>query len=339
MIYSHQPFTDFTISFPSVRINISFTSVRINLSAKFLLMPLPLMPQQRKKRMPSQWLTSSRRSMPSQWPVPSRWWAPALVAGALFTGCSHKMAPEGHYQETPIIADGNVNDWSLPLRFSNASYTLQYNITNDKKNLYICILSRDEATQLRMLRAGMNVYLDPKGEKSKKTGIAFPIRQQPDPENYRSRNGNPITGTDNKSRKEQLLLQSDYYNATGFLNIENGQFGLADTKSPIRVAMKLNNNDSLLVYEAIVPLKNIIGADLGPRSDRTNFSVGIILNAVPGQGGGNGGGGPRPSFGGGGMRMGGMRGGMGGGRRYGSSGNSQGAKEEENWYQFGLTAK
>jgi hypothetical protein len=40
-----------------------------------------------------------------------------------------------------------------------------------------------------------------------------------------------------------------------------------------------------------------------------------------------------------GMGMGGMRGGIGGGRRYGSSGNSPGAKEEENWYQFGLTPK
>ncbi|HXB91362.1 MAG TPA: hypothetical protein VNU72_03700, partial [Puia sp.] len=95
---------------------------------------------------------------------------------------------------------------------------------------------------------------------------------------------------------------------------------------------------SLLVYEIIVPVKDILGADLGPRSERSNFSVGIVLNAVPAQGGGGGGGG-RPGMGMRGMGMGMMRGGMGGGgHRYGPSGNPA-VKEEDNWYQFRLAAK
>jgi hypothetical protein len=48
------------------------------------------------------------------------------------------MAPEGHYQATPVVVDGSADDWPLPpLRFSNAGYTLQYKITNDKKNLVL----------------------------------------------------------------------------------------------------------------------------------------------------------------------------------------------------------
>lgn len=266
----------------------------------------------------------------------------ALIPGALVsvimlcTACSHKMAPDGTYQATPVVADGVADDWKQPLRFSNADYTLQYAVSNDNKNLYVCVLSKDDGTQLRMLRSGMTIYFDPKGEKNKNFSIVFPIPKQPDPNAYQNRNGNPITQTDPNTRKEQLLLQSDYYNTTGFLDIENGQFAVKDDKSSIRVAMKLNNNDSVLVYEAIVPIKNILGADLNPRSDLKNFSVGIVLNAVLGQGGGNNS--SRPSFGG--MRGMGMRGMGGGGGRGGNYGSqrSAGAKEEDNWYQFRLVA-
>ncbi|HEY4207590.1 MAG TPA: hypothetical protein VGM31_12285 [Puia sp.] len=271
--------------------------------------------------------------------TPQKWLAATLVSGSLFvTGCSHKLAPEGHFQDTPVAVDGSINDWTLPLRFSNPEYTLQYNVTNDSKNIYICVLSRDEITQLRMLRAGMTVYLDPKGAKNKDISLHFPLRKQADPERGRYRNGNPLP--DNKTLKGELLLQSDFYGTTGFSGIENGQFGVTDAKGPFQVAMKLNNQDSMLVYEVVIPIKNVLGMDLGARSKKKNFSVGIVLNTVEGQGNRNGG--NRPSFGGGGggmhMSMGGGRG-MGGGRRnYGSSGNSPLTKEEDNWYQFRLAA-
>ena len=274
--------------------------------------------------------------------LPQKWWAPLLLAGILFESCSHKLAPEGHFQSTPVVADGRADDWSLPLRFSDENYTLQYNVTNDDKNVYVCILSRDENTMMRMLRAGMNIYFDPKGEKNKGISITYPLRKQPDPQSsFRNRNGDPIPGGNipANTRKEELLLQSDFYSTSGFLNIENGQFGVADTKPPIRVAMKLNNNDSLLVYEVIVPLKNIIGTDLTPRAARTNFSVGIVLNSVPAtpiQQAANSPGRRSPNFGIRGMGNMGMRG---GGGRGGSNGRSTGIKEEDNWYPFRLMVK
>lgn len=270
--------------------------------------------------------------------------AATLVSGTLLlTGCAHKIAPDGHYQDTPVMADGNADDWSLPLRFSNESYTLQYNVTNDNKNIYVCVLSRDEATQLRMLRAGMTIYLDPKGAENKGISLHFPLRKQPqpDPERIRNRNGDPITNTDNKARKEELLLQSDFYGTTGFTGIENGQFGVADPKGPFQVAMKLNNQDSLLVYEVVIPVKNVLGMELSARSKKKNFSVGIALNSVPAQGASRNNGGARPSFGGGGggmhMSMGGMRGG--GSRRNYNADSSPASKEDASWYSFRLVEK
>jgi hypothetical protein len=257
------------------------------------------------------------------------------------SGCAHKLAPQGHYQTTPVVADGIPNDWSLPLRFSNAAYTFQYNVTNDNKNIYVCVLSRDETTMLRMLRAGMTIYFAPKGDKSKDIALHYPLRKQPDPANFRNRNGEPLTNsgapltsTSNNAWKEELLGQSDYYGTTGFAGIENGQFGLNDSvKSPIRVAMKLNNQDSMLVYEAIIPIRNILNNDLSGRSPKKPFSVGVLLNTlsvVPGASDA-----PPRSYGGGrglGLGVRGMGGG-GGGHRY-SSDHTPAVKEEVNWYQF-----
>jgi hypothetical protein len=274
-------------------------------------------------------------------------WFPLLCV-LITASCSHPLAPEGHYQGTPVVADGNPGDWSLPLRFSNSGYTLQYNVTNDDKNMYIAVSSADGNTQLRILRSGMTIYFDPKGKKNKEVSLHFPIQKQPDPNANRNRggesntlyyqNGHTANTAGRNTRKEELLLQSDYFNTTGFSGIENGQFGLNDPKCPIRLAIKLNNDDSLLLYEIVIPLATAFGPDWAANLSKKSVTVGIVIDAIPGSGGG--GAGPRPGGYGGmhgmGMHGGGM-GGMGGGSRYGGGQPSQ--KEDDSWYTFRLATK
>ena len=247
----------------------------------------------------------------------------AFACWVIFTpGCAHQLAPVGHYQSTPVIADGNLDEWELPLRFSNSEHTFQYSVTNDKKNIYICIISDNQATQLRMLRSGINIYFDPKGEKNKNISLEFPVKKT---EENTYNNSNPITASSTKNTEDELLLQSNYYNTSGFANIENGQFNIEDKKSSIQVAIKLHN-DSTLVYEAIVPINNIPGVDPYAKKSK-NFSVGISVSYSPYvRDNGNS---SRPSFGMRGMRFG------GGGSRRGSQRNQQ-QKEEAEWYQFRL---
>jgi hypothetical protein len=268
---------------------------------------------------------------------------PFLLLCFYISSCSPKLAPQGHYQDTPVTADGKTDDWHLPLRFSNDKYTYQYNVTNDDKNIYICILSTDNATQKRIMKNGMTIFFDRKGKKNKDVSLSFPIPKDDDDDNfnrYRAQNGYPVTPADRDSTKAKMLKESDVFNTKGFINMENGQFGTNDPKNTIHVALQLNNNDSVLVYEAVIPFNIITGSDLTPKQAARNFSVGIELNAVPNQGGGGGGGGNRPSMGG--MRMGmgmggmgmGMGGMRGGGGRNGNSQRTQGAKEEDTWYPF-----
>jgi hypothetical protein len=285
---------------------------------------------------------------------PSKRWFPFVLVVIAFGACSPKLAPEGHYQDSPVTPDGVPGEWKMPLRFTNTAYTMQYNVTNDDQNIYVAVSSLDDITQLRILRSGMTIYFDPKGKKNKDISLHFPIQKQPDPNSYRSRgdgsttyyqnqngnqNGNQNASQNRDTRKEELLLQSDHYNTTGFTGLENGQFSVGDPKAPIHIGIKLNNQDSLLVYEVVIPLRNILGPDWAAKAAKKNFSVGVVMDAVAGSGGGGSGG--RPG-GFGGMRGMGMRGmgggGMGGGgRRYG--GGQQAQKEDANWYAFRLATK
>jgi hypothetical protein len=276
-------------------------------------------------------ITFSKRSMAAKT-------LPFLFSIAFcFAACSHKLAPLGHYQSTPVVADGIPDDWTLPLRFTNATYTLQYNITSDNKNIYVCALSRDEQTMLRMLQAGITVYIDPKGQNARDISLHFPLRKQPGPI-IRNRNGEPLTNQNDSAWKEELLLQSDSYGTTGFSGIDNGQFAATGNKSPIRVAIRLTHHDSLLVYEAVIPIDNVPGADLSSRNPKQPFSVGIVLNTPSGQsvagdahhsGKGHG-----IGLGMNGMHM----GGGGGGHRNSNPNNFDNPpiKEDTNWYRFRL---
>src|ERR1700744_1773138 len=157
--------------------------------------------------------------------------------------CSAKLAPAGHFQSAPIVADGNTDDWQLPLRFSNADYTYSYNVTNDSKNIYICILSKDQDEQLRILRSGISIYFDAKDKKNKNTILEFPVRKPTEGSYNHNESGNTV---DRRTMLDQLLLESNYYNTTGFANIENGQFDISNKKSGIQLGIKLSNDNALV---------------------------------------------------------------------------------------------
>jgi len=255
----------------------------------------------------------------------------ALLAGMFFYfSCSSRLAPPGRYQDNPIIVDGNISDWGFPLRFSNPDYNMEYEVRNDKRNIYVCVYSKDLSVQKRILKSGMIIYFDPKGEKNKNMSLVFPVKKPAD--QAAQRNNEPIRYTDYMTEMNQLLRQSDYYNTTGMLNMENGQYALDSKINNIQVAIKLNG-DSSLVYEAAVPINYLLGTDLKAGYKPENFSVGIAVNKNSIQNG-NSGYRPHNSYGGGGMRM----HGMGGNRNYGSANNTA-PKPEENWDTFQLVLK
>jgi len=271
----------------------------------------------------------------------------------IFTACTKKIYPEGHYQESAVTIDGELNEWPQPLAFSSNGGRLQYSITNDRENVYVSLLARDEITALRILRSGITIYIDPEAGESKKMSLAFPIGVATQPGDNKMGSGNLA---DLKEYRLELLLQTTVFNTTGFNNMENRMYDLTD-KSRMRLALKSFATNGLS-YEAAIPLKYIFGNVTASQLLTHNLSVGVFINGMGnrtnsyrGQGNESGGytGGMR---GGGGQRGGGGRGmGSGGGGNYrrsnGNENNEEQSGSRENaglikddiaWYKFKLAS-
>lgn len=268
-------------------------------------------------------------------------------------GCSNKSYPTGTYQETAVTVDGDLREWSVPLRFESTGGQVQYNITNDNENIYISLETPDEATAIKILRAGINIYFDPAGGSSKKTSLAFPLANTNLP--LKKINGGGEK-PDLNGFRQGLLVQAVSFTAAGFKNMENRAYDVSDKKG-IKVALKpLPNNG--LGYEAVIPMQYIFGDTPGANNNgNRKINVGIIINAMKSEGQNQRNTGST-SGGAGGMHGGGRGGGgrgMGGGGNHQRSGNSENRERSEpgvqtpdrtalykadvNWYKFKLATK
>lgn len=258
-------------------------------------------------------------------------------------GCSPKLYPVGSFQSSPILVDGNAIDWELPLRFGSEKEALRYSITNDNENIYVCVASDFMPTQMRMLRAGIAIYVDVKGKEGKSMGVNFPFMGK-------KRNAAPVPMDKNQQSnlrkgnfndeniKKLALMEANMFKSFGFLNNANGIFELAAI-NPIKIGVNYDIND-ILIIEARIPIKIFYDKELNAQN-APNISVGVELNSIPGgeanRGGqmGGGGGGGMSRGGGGGM----SRGGGGGMSRGNISGGAGNPVPSINWYPFKLAVK
>lgn len=269
----------------------------------------------------------------------------------ILTGCAHKTFPVGNYQTTPVIADGNLNEWVTPLRFASNGGQVSYNVTNDKENIYISLQTHDGATAIKILRAGVIIYIDPSAGQSKKTALSFPL---PTSAPILAKNTS-FNGQEPKVNeiREGLLLQANIFSTAGFINMENKVYDVSD-KSKIKVGILSGANNGL-GYEATIPLKYIFEVNNIVREALQNITVGIVINAIKVKPKNRSNNASNDNFAG--SNSGGMRGG-GRGRSMGgmSSGNDRGNsnmdknnpqipggaalfKQDANWYTFKLAGK
>ena len=240
-----------------------------------------------------------------------------------FGSCSSTMY-QATWQLKPVIADGNPFEWSLPLRYSDSESGLQYNITNDKTNIYICIRATEQPIQMKIISSGMEIWLDPSGKNKEAVCIQFPLPGNHD-QKLKVKNKPP----DLKSGKnfgrmniaEQFQLQEPQITMSGFLPEYNGTFN-ANTTNGIKAAINWDEQTKM-TYELVVPINSFYTHAIESLKDNPVIGFKINVNAIDGMGNSSNGGGKRggphggagqgPGGGGGGEMEGGSGGGPGGG--------------------------
>jgi hypothetical protein len=265
----------------------------------------------------------------------------------------------GTWQATPVIIDGSNKDWPSPYPEYDEKAQLGYAVSNDKDNLYITVETGDPATQLKILRNGLTVWIDKTGEKNEETAINYPIPDEaaeeghqagkkPSPREWQGGGQDKIRmELEDRVRKE--ITGANEFSLQGFKGC-NMQFQLME-KDSCGIMVRMNiDADNELVWEAVVPFKafyskqEIDKRDKGKPISICFETVGLKKPASQGGGGnGHGGGGMRPGMGIGmggiGMRMGG--GGMRGGNREGGQGQASNMmepayKSTRSWKRTGI---
>lgn len=239
-----------------------------------------------------------------------------IAALLLYASCSsehhgHKQQDRiaGTWQATPIVADGKRTDWPTPYPYNDKKALISYAVSNDADNLYITAATGDPATELKILRNGLVVWIDKTNDKDKTTSICFPS----------DNNHNPvrgdIRGRELPQRIDEALANTNEFFLQGFKGCR-GKFTLPQGDScGIKVGVGLDEYDQL-VWEVVIPFKTFYfknQIDAHDRGKPIDICFDIQGLERPGGQAGN----SRPRMGGFGVGVGGMGMGMGVGREMG----------------------
>jgi YD repeat-containing protein len=246
-----------------------------------------------------------------------------------------------------MAVDGDLKKWGDSLRYYNAEKRINYALANTKDTLYMAIRLDDRIDQMRVLRAGLMLSIDPKGKKKETFSITFPLNVQgniPLNQLHADTDG-AVTKQDREELMRERITTLRGIKVTGFTDVEDEMITTSNTYG-FQTAVNYDDAGNL-VCEAAIPLKYFHVDDPSKSDWAFNFKINGVerkLNSGNneqeggsshgGRGGGMGGGG------GGGMGGGGGRhGGRGGSNSQGqSSGGDKGelAKSSDFWVKFYL---
>ncbi len=254
-----------------------------------------------------------------------------LLALLVFSSCSDKIYSSLQWQSKKVTTDGRIPEWENPLRLYDTKSKVNYTISNDSKNLYVCMKISDEISQIKILQGGMEFRIDTAGKKTLPIAFIFPIAGQQILQMGKSAEKNKKGFSEDIYRsamKQEQLSQTKNAQLIGFKPPLGGFLSLPNTTSGISAAI---NMDSLgiMYYESVIPFSTFYKNEITAADTNKIFNFEIKVNALPtpsmnekANGGGKKGSG---GMGGRGMGGGGKSGGMKGGGQGG--GNSSGNNE------------
>ena len=222
--------------------------------------------------------------------------------------------PDVKLQNTtlPVVVDGKADEWkSVSLQLSPKN-SFEYTVANTPEELCIFIKIPDQVEQTKLLRGGMEVYINPKGKKDKETAVFYPVKGEL-PEDMRAQAA-PGEKEDVKEIRLRIAGQLISMNRTGFKTAFNGVQSIRQNTG-FKAAINWDENDNL-IYELAIPY-----AAFPDGLNKNNLELGFFINGAERPKNNNSSGSNTTWSGGnqgmGGGRMGGGR--MGGGRQGGRS--------------------
>ncbi|HXS37183.1 MAG TPA: hypothetical protein VN721_10820 [Flavipsychrobacter sp.] len=200
-----------------------------------------------------------------------------FISLAFITSCgSSKHASsskklQGTWQSTPIVVDGNSNDWPSPYPAYDAKAMIGYAMSNDKSYLYLTVETGDEKTQMKILRGGLIVWIDTTDGKNQDISIAFPLQSTGEPMNYEKQQGQQqdiqLQGQNRSTaRIKRALDEATQLTLQGFKGCQGGYSVIQKNDCGIMVKIGIDEYNEL-IWEAAIPFKALYGKDSIDKAD------------------------------------------------------------------------
>ena len=206
---------------------------------------------------------------------------PLLIIFASVTETSAK-----HFNKTklytdtvkiPHIIDGNIAEWvNIPFT-ADKETEIAMAMDNDKEQLYVALKITNQRTQLRLMKFGMNLFIDLKGKHREGTTIEFPIKSSS--ADFSQANGSQRDANaappDPEQIKQQLGVRLIFMKVSGFEGQENEKTLGLSNENGANIAFAWDNA-KVMYIEYAVPVNS-----LGTIANLTGkkISIGLRLNA------------------------------------------------------------
>ena len=205
-----------------------------------------------------------------------------MIAGAIIfmTACSKKIVNQSTWQSNVIVADGNSSDWEMPLNYYDKDTKCGYTISNDTRNLYLCFSFADEMTQMKILHAGMEIWLDTLGKKKHTIGILFPLPSVP---MLNREAGEPYMNGRNGKRPDKLSARKKFlseYHELELVGFSGAEEGLIPRENVYGIHVNINwDENNNMIYESVIPFKTFYKDSLSSSDNTKVFALNLIIKA------------------------------------------------------------
>ena len=164
---------------------------------------------------------------------------------------------QSHWRTDDLRIDGLITDWPAQ---TFVSKEVAASVVNDAQDIYILVATSDPAVTLQLTRAGLAVYLDPKGGRGRAFGIRIP------PLGSRLAPGNaPVGGED-----EPPVLS--YFDVMGPGADDMRKVELAEGTG---IDLRIGSDDGTFFLELKVPFATATGRPYAPGITLAKGEVGL----------------------------------------------------------------
>jgi hypothetical protein len=137
------------------------------------------------------------------------------------------------------VLDGSTAEWPDEKFEKDKETEIRYAVDNDKQTLFLALRIPATNTQMKIMRQGMNLYIDLKGKKKEGRGIEFPVKSEGG--GFSSDAPDNRQNTDRQRVADMIAMRSSMALNLIFMKL----FGFSDAE-PQKQGLQIENSANIL---------------------------------------------------------------------------------------------